>query len=431
MTFRHRLLPADRWLLLAAAFVLGNLAIFAAPALPAQREEIIALATAWLAATLLLHTAARRYTPHAPAGLLPAALALSGWGLMGIWRVAPAYGLRQALWLLLAAFAAALLLALPGLLPWLRRRAFPLLVGGLALLLLTLLAGQHPSGAGPRLWLGCCGLYFQPAALFKVLLALAVAAEGRQWQPRLAAVVLAAAALLAAQRDFGTAIFLLALYTAGEVCVWRRWQPLAVAAGAAFPLGWAAYRAFPIVGQRVEAWLFPARSPQHYGYQILQALRALHRGGAVGLGLHSPTPVPLAHSDFIFVSIANGWGLLGALLLLGLLAALPLTALQIAGAQRTFPQRLAAGVGLYLGGQALLILGGNLRLLPLTGMPLPFVASGGSALLAAFLALALLLQAGEHSPSPHSPTRATRWCQRAFVMAFTLAALAAVWWILP
>lgn len=428
MTIRKRLAPADRWLLLAAAFVLGNLALLAA-ASPPQREVLFALAAAWLAAALLLHAAARRYTPHAPASLTATALALSGWGMMGIWRVAPRYGLRQALWLLLAAFAAALLLALPRLLARLQRWAFPLLLAGLALLTLTFLIGRHPSGAGPRLWLGCCGLYFQPAALFKVLLALALAAEGRRWQPRLAAVVLAAVALLAAQRDFGAAIFLAALYTAGEACLWQRWQPLAAAAGAAFPLGWLAYRAFPIVGQRVEAWLFPTHSPQHYGYQILQALRALRHGGAAGLGLRPPTPVPLAHSDFIFVSIANGWGLVGALGLLALLAIIPLTALQIGSPPRAFPRRLAAAVGLYLGGQTLLIVGGNLRLWPLTGMPLPFVASGGSALLAAFLALALLLHASEHAPSAPSPKTANRWCRYGLSAAFVLAALATAWWM--
>ena len=430
MTIQKALILADRWLLLAAAFVLGNLALFAARALPPQREEVAVLAAAWLAAVLSLHTTARRHTPHAPAALLPAALTLSGWGLMGIWRVAPRYGLRQALWLLVAALAAAWLLALPRLLPWLRRRAFPLLLGGLTLLALTFLLGQHPSGAGPRLWLGCCGLYFQPAALFKVLLALALAAEGPRWHPWLAAVVLAATAMLAAQHDFGTAVFLVALYTGGEACLWQRWQPLAVAAGAALPLGWAAYHIFPIVGQRLEAWLFPGHSPQHYGYQILQALRALRRGGLVGAGLSAPTPVPLAHSDFIFVSIANGWGLVGALALLALLATFPLTALRTGSQPRTFPQRLAAAMGLYLGGQALLILGGNLRLLPLTGMPLPFTASGGSALLAAFLALALLLQAGEHTPPSPSPTTLNRWCRHGFAAAFTLAALATAWWMM-
>ncbi|HFC09496.1 MAG TPA: FtsW/RodA/SpoVE family cell cycle protein [Chloroflexi bacterium] len=430
MAIRTPLVPADRWLLLAAAFVLGNFALLTALAPPAHRAGLLALAAAWSIAALLLRAAARRYTPQAPAVLLPAALTLSGWGLMGIWRVAPQYGLRQALWLLLASLTAALLLATPNLLPWLRRRAFPLLLGGLVLLVLTFLIGQHPSGAGPRLWLGCCGLYFQPAAFFKVLLALAVAADGRQWQPRLAAVVLAAAALLAAQRDFGTAIFLVALYTAGEACVWQRWQPLAGAAGAAFPLGWAAYRAFPIVGQRMEAWLFPAHSPQHYGYQILQARRALQAGGIAGLGWRSLVPVPLAHSDFIFTTIANGWGLAGALALLVLLAALPFFAFRIGGPLHTFHQRLAAALGLYLGGQTLLILGGNLRLLPLTGMPLPFVAAGGSALFAAFAALAFLLKAGERA-SLAASSPAIHWCSRLFVLAFTLTAAATAWWMLP
>lgn len=431
MAIRNPLVPADRWLLLAAAFVLGNLALLAITAPPALRWQPVVMALAWAAAALSLRQAVQRHTPAAPPRLPALALTLSGWGLMGIWRVMPAYGVRQAFALVLAAWAATLLLARPRLLPWLRRNAFPLLLGGLALLAPTVVVGRHPAGAGPRLWLGCCGAYFQPAALFKVLLVIALAAEGRRWRPGLAAATLTAAALLAAQQDFGTAVFLTALYAAAEACLWQRRLPLALTAAAALPAGGWALHTLPVARQRLEAWLTPSRSPQRYGYQILQAEHALHVGGIFGLGLKPPTAVPLAHSDFIFVAIANGWGLFGALVLMAMLAALPLLALHLAGPRHTFPQRLTAAAGLYLGGQTLVVLGGNLRLLPLTGMPLPFVASGGSALLAVFLTLGVLLQANGRASSLPSPKNAARWCFRLFLAAFTLAALATGWWMLP
>ena len=133
----------------------------------------------------------------------------------------------------------------------------------------------------------------------------------------------------------------------------------------------------------------------------LKALIAVASGGVLGrgFGLGAPRLVPVAHSDFIFAAIAEEWGLAGALGLIAVFALLVARGFRAAARAGSgnrpgagFNLLLAAGLSALIGAQGLLIMGGNIRLLPLTGVPLPFVSYGGSALLANFLMLGLLLK---------------------------------------
>src|SRR6185436_2724425 len=124
----------------------------------------------WLLCALLsTFTLARTLPDHDPY-LLPLVYFLTGWGLILIWRLEPYFGLRQAIWLIIATLVMIGVVLLPGDLRWLRRYRYTWLLGGLILTALTLFFGVNPSGFGERLWLGCCGLYLQPAEVLKLLL---------------------------------------------------------------------------------------------------------------------------------------------------------------------------------------------------------------------------------------------------------------------
>jgi len=155
------------------------------------------------------------------------------------------------------------------------------------------------------------------------------------------------------------------------------------------------YWAYSLVRVRVDAWLNPWLDPSGKSYQIVQSLLAIANGGILGRGpgLGNPGVVPLAHSDLIFAAIVEETGLLGAAGVLLLVTLMAGRGLRIALKTNDLYRRyLAAGLTAYLAGQSLLIIGGTLRLLPLTGITLPYVSYGGSSLLVSFIALMLLLQ---------------------------------------
>ena len=130
----------------------------------------------WASLIALAHYQLRRRLPDSDPYLLPLAALLSGWGMLTVWRLDASLGLRQALWLVVSLGIFILGLRLPSDLRFLRRYKYLWLTGGLLLTALTLVFGTNPLGAGPRLWLGCCGVYFQPSEPLKLLLIVYLAA---------------------------------------------------------------------------------------------------------------------------------------------------------------------------------------------------------------------------------------------------------------
>jgi cell division protein FtsW (lipid II flippase) len=150
--------------------------------------------------------------------------------------------------------------------------------------------------------------------------------------------------------------------------------------------------------QRVDLWLDPWRDPDGSGYQIIQALIALASGGVLGAGLTYGYPeyVPAVHTDYVIVAIGEELGLVGALGTLGLYLIWLQRGLSIAvTSKRSFSALLAVGLTTVLTLQALVILGGTLRLFPLTGITLPLISYGGSSLLVNVLLMGLLLAISE------------------------------------
>ena len=404
----------------------------------------------WGASITGVHLQARRHLPERDPYLLPLAALLSGWGLMSIWRLVPAVGLRQSLWLLVSGVVFILGLRLPRDLGFLRRYKYVWLTSGLLLTAMTLFLGTNPLGYGPRLWLGCCGLYFQPSEPLKLLLVVYLAAylagldpfylskHRRSLLPLLAPTLLMtglAMALLLAQRDLGTASIFIFLYVI-VVYIATEDRHILIYGGLTLLLaGAAGYALFDVVRLRMDAWLNPWLDPSGRSYQIVQSLLAVANGGLTGRGpgLGNPTLVPISHSDFIFAAIAEEQGLIGIMALLATLTLLAVRGLRAAlNAPDAYRRFLAAGLAAHLAGQSILIIGGNLRLLPLTGVTLPFVSYGGSSLLTSFLTLLLLLQISsreeESQPAPLTHPRPYQTLGAIMLAGLGAVGLASGWW---
>jgi peptidoglycan glycosyltransferase len=167
-----------------------------------------------------------------------------------------------------------------------------------------------------------------------------------------------------------------------------------------------AWRSFTHVQTRVNIWLDPWKNPAGDGYQIIQSLFAMAFGGVTGtgLGLGGGVRIPASENDFIFAVIAEELGLAGGALVLMAYLLMVGSGLRIATrADHAFDKLLATGLTLLLGLQAFIIVAGVLRVLPLTGVTLPFVSYGGSSLVVNYVLLALLLRISDQSERARKP----------------------------
>jgi cell division protein FtsW (lipid II flippase) len=323
----------------------------------------------------------------------------------------------------------------------------------LLLTALTVIFGTNPLGYGPRMWLGCCGIYMQPSEPLKLLLIAFLAAylaerlpallNGRtQARPPLLpllgpTLILTGVAmlLLIYQRDLGTASIFLFLYTIIVFTAVKEMRVLLVGALVLILAGIAGYALFDVVRLRVDAWLNPWADPSGRSYQIVQSLLAVANGGILGRGpgLGNPGLVPIPHSDFIFTSITEESGLIGGLGIILLIAILGARGIRIAmRSGSTFHSYLAAGLTAYLVAQSVLIIGGNLRLLPLTGVTLPFISYGGTSLLTSLIALLFLThissQSAEQLPSAAPSPRAYQLMAGVLFAGLACSAIILGWW---
>lgn len=398
----------------------------------------------WAILVSIAHRATLRLLSEHDPYIFPAAALLSGWGMLTVWRLDEAFGIRQGIWLAISILVFVLALRFLQDLVFLRRYKYIILGSGLLITALTLIFGTNPLGFGPRLWLGCCGVYFQPSEPLKILLVIylsAYLADRASVQlfsfplmiPTLVVTGLALLLLLV-QRDLGTASIFVCIFT---IIIFIATGKRRILLSSSIFLALAllvGYFFIDIIHVRVVGWLNPWNDPSGGSYQIVQSLLAVANGGTIGrgLGIGSPLLVPVAISDFIYSAIAEEAGLVGSL---GLIATLWLILsrgliISLRAADR-FRRYLAAGVVTYFGVQSLLIIGGNIRLLPLTGVTLPFVSYGGSSLLTSFTALFILLiisNTEDEEPAPlHDPKP---FSALAGMLALGLAccAVGTAWW---
>lgn len=406
----------------------------------------------WFVIFLLIFRFSARRIPGIDPYLLPVAALLSGWGVLAIWRLYPSFGLRQLAWLLVAACVFIGGLYLPHDLGILRRYKYVWLTSGLLFTGLTFVIGTNPSGGFARLWLGCCGVYLQPSEPLKMLIVVYLAAyladhpaiivthlpfKNFPLLPFLLPTLLVmslATILLLGQRDLGTASLLIVIYVAVVYIASGRKRVLLVGAVGVVLAAIAGNLLFDMVKLRIGAWINPWIDPSGRSYQIVQSLIAIANGGLFGRGpgLGSPGLVPLPHSDFIFSAITEETGLVGALSIIVLLGILVERGLVAAlNAHDPFRRYLAVGLTVYLAAQSILIIGGNVRLLPLTGVTLPFLSYGGSSLITVFFALSILIKIGARADLRPTPLTYPRpYMELGGVLFGSLLALAVTvgWW---
>ena len=374
--------------LLTAVFEAAGFAIALGKPGSVVSPEAALLCALTVAAGLLSTLLLPRFLPVEP---LTMALTnfLCGTGLVLLLTVSPERGERQIIYYF-AGLVLMILMSLAvcrihqmGLLSYLAG------LSGLLLLTLPLLFGEWVNGAKNWVALPGLGIPFQPSELVKLclILVLAEAFSGQRSMRRMVPALLFAALcllLLMLQRDLGTAFIYylttLIVFYAAEGSLSLVVLGLLGGAGAAV----FGYRMFPHVRLRVAMWRNPWSDPTGGGYQIIQALLAIGSGGlfGVGLGQGAPEKIPAYYNDFIFAVACEQLGQVFGVLLLAVYAALLLRgATLVLRARRSFGMLLGCGVVACLGVQTLMIAAGVIKLIPLTGVTMPFLSYGGSSLL--------------------------------------------------
>ncbi|HET9443779.1 MAG TPA: putative lipid II flippase FtsW [Acidimicrobiales bacterium] len=304
-----------------------------------------------------------------------------------------------------------------------RRLGAPLLAVTLVLMVLVLVPGVGIRVSGSSRWLGYGPLRMQPSELAKLALVLFGAdllarradrmGEWGQTARPLLAFYGAVAVLLLAQPDLGTALVTGAAVVSLLFLAGTPMGTMSVlgAAGAAGVLVLAKIE--PYRWRRMTSFLDPFADAANTGYQAAQARVALASGGLTGLGLGASRSkwgfLPAAHTDFIFAVVGEELGLAGALVVVALFAGLAAVGVRIAlRAPDRFGMLVAGGITAWIVGQAVVNLGAVVGLLPITGVPLPFVSAGGSSLVPLMAAIGLLLNISLHGRPPAArPSRPT------------------------
>ncbi len=382
---------------------------------------------------LAFHLLLRRYARYADPTLLPMATLLNGIGLVMIHRLDVAndrslgssYALKQITWTTLGVVAAAVIIVLLRDHRVLSRYTYIAMVAGLVLLLLPLVPVIGKTINGSRIWIGLGPLSFQPGELAKIALTIFFAGylvtardslslvgrkilamqlpRGRDLGPILA-IWGASLAVLMLERDLGTSLlffglFVALLYIATERISW-------VIIGLALFLGgaFASWTAVPRVQQRVDYWLHPF-APEFikHSTQIVQGIFGMSSGGLLGTGLGAGMPKLeyAAESDMIFASMGEELGLTGIFAILVLYLLIVERGLRTAiGVRDGFGKLLATGLSFTMALQVFVVAGGVTRVIPLTGLVMPFLAYGGSALLANWMIVGLLLRISDSARRP-------------------------------
>jgi cell division protein FtsW (lipid II flippase) len=398
----------------------------------------------WVIGFALIHRLTSQNLPDRDPYLLPLGALLSGWGLLTIWRLDFNFGLRQSIWLAFALVIFGIGLRLPNLLAILRRFKYIWLTSGILLTALTIFFGVYPGGFGPHLWLGCCGVYLQPSEPLKLLLVIYLAAYLADQLPLrfsllhilMPTLILVGAAMviLVAQRDLGTATLFLILYFTIVYLTSGRKQIPWIAMILLLIASLMGYLLFGVIRIRINAWVNPWADSSGSSYQIVQSLISVAAGKVFGRGpgLGSPSVVPVTHSDFIFTAITEEMGMVGGVGILLIQAIFIGRSLLVSlRAPNNYQRYLSAGLALYICVQSILIIGGNIRLLPLTGVTLPFVSYGGSSLVTSFISLLLIcLISNQEDEEPASLPSAHQYqiIGTLLLMALFLLSLLTGWW---
>jgi len=411
-------------LILAALITSGAYALASLGRTASLPADIGPFLGAVFALILVAHLALRYFVPLADGTLLPIAALLNGIGFVFIARLKHRLAAPQATWtgVGIAAFVVTLwLVKRPR---DLQRYRYSFALVGLILLMLPVFFGPTINGA--RNWLKIGPFTFQPGEVAKIALAIFFASylvekkellstatrrvgkvmlpDLKHFAPILGA-WLVSLAVMARGGDLGSALlffsfFVVVLYVATGRGIYLGIGALMTIAG-----GYIAYMTFAHVRVRVTTWLDPWPYADDKGIQLVQSMFAMGSGGVAGsgLGLGDPTKIPVAYTDFIFAAIGEELGLLGSVAVLTAYLVLVGVGLRIAlRSLNQFEKLLATGLTAVIGLQSFIIIAGVIRVIPLTGITLPFVSYGGSSLVTNYVLLALLLRISSSEQVDHA-----------------------------
>ena len=370
-------------------------------------------------AFFIAHIATRRFAPGADPALLPIAFALSGIGIAFVTRLAPDLAVNQVMWLFLGVAFMVLVLAFVRNLDKVANYKYTLMIAGFLLLLSPLVPGLGQEIYGSRIWLSLGGFSFQPGEIAKIIIVLFLAgylAQNREMlsvftvrvgpfrlpdiRTLLPLILMWGVALLIVvfEKDLGSALVLFFMFLVMLYVATGKKFYLAIGLGLIAVGGVGAFLAFDHVQVRVNTWLDPFADAQNTGYQLTQAIYSIADGDLFGVGLGNglAEQIPVVESDFIFADIAEEIGLLGAAGVLLLFLCFAIRGFVTAARAKSDVSSFAAvGLTSVIVLQAFIIVGGVTRLIPLTGITLPFISQGGSSLLASFIIVGLLLRCGD------------------------------------
>ncbi len=407
--------------ILAVILTVGGYLLLALANRPDIPPDLWFFLVAVLGLYLGAHLAVRRFAPRADPTLLPIVAILNGIGFITISRLDRNLARGQAVWTAVGVGAFVVVLALVRRTRTLERYRYTFLLLGVGALLLPLLPGVGAEINGARLWVRFGPVNFQPGEAAKVLLVVFFAAYlvdkaallsagsrrlGRIMLPdpkHLGPLLLAwgvSILVMVRQNDLGSSLLFFAVFAAMLYISTSRGAYVVVALVMFVAGATVAYQLFGHVQDRVSAWLDPWSDAQGKGFQLVQSLFAFGSGGfaGTGLGLGNPNKIPNAATDFVFSAIGEELGLLGTIAVCALFLLLVGTGYRIAvQTERPFAKLFAAGLTTILGIQMFVIIGGVTRVIPLTGVTLPFVSYGGSSLVANFVIVALLLRVSDES----------------------------------
>jgi cell division protein FtsW (lipid II flippase) len=403
-------------------------------------DTSLTYAAYFFALYLAAHVVARLTVPYADPYLLPIAALLTAIGLIEIYRLGPKDALHQGTWVVVGVVVFALaLIALRRDYRVLENYKYLFGLGAIALLFMPLLPGIGQTVNGARLWVHAGGLQFQPGELGKVALIIFLAAYLREKREVLAAgrlkdwgplLVIWGGAMLVlfATDDLGSGLLFYGIFLAMLYVATARIAFVAAGIGLFLAGAVAVYQGTPHVRERVLNWIAPWTSHKVYcplsgqmafrqdcqSYQQVQSFYSIAHGGMGGTGLGKGTFVnaaggqiiPSLKTDFIYSAIAQELGLIGAAGLILVYMVFVLRGFRISlFAGDGFSKLLAAGLTFGVAFQTFIIVGGILRVIPLTGITLPLVSYGGSSIVANFLVLAGLMLVSNRANAELEGTR--------------------------
>ena len=422
-------------LLLLLAAALPVLLLFAIVGTQAGRDfswEYLVVPGALFASFALTHIILRWRAPGADPVLLPVAFALSGFGLAILTRLAPDEVMQQVTLLFLAIAAMIfILLAMPKL-ERLADYKYTMFLGCIILQILPFVPGLGRTYFGATRWISIGGFSLQPGEIAQILLILFLAgylADNREMlsistrklfnaipipEPRTLAPLVVMWAIsffiMVVQRDLGASLLFFSVFLAILYAATGRFMYIVAGLGLFSAGAYFAYTTFSHVQVRVANWIDPFADPSGQSFQLIQSLFAFSSGGIFGLGPGNGLPhrIPLVQDDFIFAAIGEELGLLGGAFIIFCFLILIYRGLSIASRAKTdMAAFTAVGIVAAIGFQAFVIIGGVTRLIPMTGVTLPFISRGGTSLLAVFILLALLLRAGDETTGIDTEMKST------------------------